>query len=98
MTTRTPRAIRLPTTSRYEFQEPIGSGGMGTVYRALDRRDGQLVAIKVMKYKLSENPTLHQRLAREFRAASELEHPVRSAFTGALMQPLCGRVLACLDL
>ncbi len=75
MTTRTPRAIRLPTTSRYEFQAPIGSGGMGTVYRALDLRDGQLVAIKVMKYKLSENPTLHQRLAREFRAASELEHP-----------------------
>jgi len=48
---------------------------MGTVYRAFDRGSEQHVAIKVMKSKVSENPTLHQRLAREFRAASELDHP-----------------------
>jgi serine/threonine protein kinase len=66
---------RIPISSRYEFQKPIGTGGMGTVYRALDRRTNQLVAIKVLRYKESENPILHQRNMREFRAASELEHP-----------------------
>jgi serine/threonine protein kinase len=66
---------RIPATSRYEFEKPIGSGGMGTVYRALDRRTNELVAIKVLKFKESDNPTLHQRIIREFRAASELEHP-----------------------
>ena len=75
MITKAAKAPRLPNTTRYEFEAPIGTGGMGTVYRALDRRSQQHVAIKVLKYKLTENPTLHQRLAREFRAASELEHP-----------------------
>jgi serine/threonine protein kinase len=69
------RSTRLPSSDRYEFQKPIGSGGMGTVYRAYDRRTDQLVAIKVLRFKLSENPTMHQRLALEFRAASGLEHP-----------------------
>jgi serine/threonine protein kinase len=69
------RTVRLPSTNRYEFQKSIGAGGMGMVYRALDRRTGELVAVKVLKAKLSENPTLHHRMAREFRAASELEHP-----------------------
>jgi serine/threonine protein kinase len=75
MTSATSGRIRLPISSRYEFQKPIGTGGMGTVYRALDRRTDELVAIKVLRYKQSENPILHQRILREFRAASELEHP-----------------------
>jgi serine/threonine protein kinase len=75
MTTTTEEKIRLPISSRYEFQKPIGSGGMGTVYRAFDRRSEQLVAIKVLKYKESDSPILHQRILREFRAATELEHP-----------------------
>jgi len=75
MTSTRPERIRLPMSSRYEFERPIGSGGMGTVYRALDRRTGQIVAIKVLRYRESENPILHQRIMREFRAATELEHP-----------------------
>jgi len=75
MNAQTTRPPRLPSSARYEFQKPIGSGGVGTVYRALDRRTQELVAIKVLKYRLSDNPTLHQRLALEFKAACELEHP-----------------------
>ncbi len=75
MSTQTKRGPRIPKSARYEFQKPIGSGGMGTVYQALDRRTQELVAIKVLKYRLSENPTLHHRLMREFKAATELEHP-----------------------
>ena len=75
MTTKVAQKPRLPVSARYEFEAPLGTGGMGTVYRALDRRTNTLVAIKVLKFKQNENPTLHQRLAREFKAASELEHP-----------------------
>ena len=69
------RSQRLPRSDRYEFQNPIGTGGMGTVYRALDRRFDRPVAIKVLRARMSQDPGLHERLAREFRAASELEHP-----------------------
>ena len=75
MTTKSAGRVRLPSTTRYEFEKPIGTGGSGTVYRALDRRTGLPVAIKVLRAKLSENPTLHRRLANEFRAASALDHP-----------------------
>jgi serine/threonine protein kinase len=75
MTSTRPERIRVPISSRYDFQKPIGTGGMGTVYRALDRRTEQPVAIKVLRYKEAENPILHQRIVREFKAASELEHP-----------------------
>ncbi|HEY2785619.1 MAG TPA: serine/threonine-protein kinase, partial [Fimbriiglobus sp.] len=69
------QASQLPQSEQYEFQERIGAGGIGTVYRALDRKTGQPVAVKVLKSKYSESPTLHRRLVREFRAANELEHP-----------------------
>lgn len=68
-------ATTLPRSDRYEFQDRIGGGGIGTVYRGLDRQTDRAVAIKVLKVKYSENETLHRRLAREFKAASELEHP-----------------------
>jgi serine/threonine protein kinase len=71
MTTR-----REPSTmSRFELQEKLGSGGMGTVYRARDRHTGSPVAVKVLSAKLAENPKLHYRLVQEFRSASKLDHP-----------------------
>jgi serine/threonine protein kinase len=69
------KSARLPSVARYEFGEPIGSGGVGTVYRATDRTTGTPVAIKVLRTKLSDNPTVHQRFVQEFRAATQLEHP-----------------------
>jgi serine/threonine protein kinase len=66
---------RVPAVARYEFGEPIGTGGVGTVYRALDRETGSEVAIKVLRDKLSDNPAIHQRFVQEFRAATQLEHP-----------------------
>jgi serine/threonine protein kinase len=72
--TKKPEA-QMPVTTRFEFEKLLGTGGMGSVYRALDRRTGETVAVKVLKYKLSDNPTLHHRFAREFKAARGLEHP-----------------------
>ncbi|MBN9122778.1 MAG: serine/threonine protein kinase [Planctomycetes bacterium] len=75
MSTASAPAARLPSVPRFEFGEAIGAGGAGTVYRARDREYGRPVAIKVLRTPLDAAPTLHQRLAREFRAATQLEHP-----------------------
>jgi len=69
------KTARLPSVKRYEFREPIGSGGVGTVYRAWDREADRPVAVKVLRTKMADNPVIHQRFVQEFRAATQLEHP-----------------------
>ena len=59
----------------YEIQSPLGAGGMGEVYRALDTRLNRTVAIKVLASHLSNSPELKQRMEREARAISSLNHP-----------------------
>src|SRR5580704_15363807 len=59
----------------YEIQSPLGAGGMGEVYRAMDGRLDHTVAIKVLASHLSSSPELKQRMEREARAISSLSHP-----------------------
>ncbi|HEX8817340.1 MAG TPA: protein kinase [Terriglobales bacterium] len=59
----------------YEVQSPLGAGGMGEVYRARDTRLGRDVAIKVLPQHLSAEPEFKQRMEREARAISSLNHP-----------------------
>src|SRR5262250_2498104 len=59
----------------YQIQSPLGSGGMGEVYRAHDTRLERDVAIKVLPTNLSSDPSLRQRLEREAKAVSKLSHP-----------------------
>src|ERR1700684_1913153 len=59
----------------YEIQSPLGAGGMGEVYRARDTRLDRVVAVKVLASHLSSSPELKQRMAREARAISSLNHP-----------------------
>src|SRR5580693_517810 len=59
----------------YEVQEPLGAGGMGEVYRARDTRLGRDVAVKVLPAHLSSDTELRQRLEREAKAISSLNHP-----------------------
>jgi serine/threonine protein kinase len=58
----------------YEIQSPLGAGGMGEVYRARDTRLDRTVAIKVLPAHLSSDPDLKQRLEREAKAISALQH------------------------
>jgi eukaryotic-like serine/threonine-protein kinase len=53
----------------YEIVAPLGSGGMGDVYKARDTRLDRIVAIKVSKEAFSE------RFEREARAVATLNHP-----------------------
>src|SRR5947207_4212489 len=59
----------------YEVQAPLGAGGMGEVYRALDTRLSRTVAVKVLASTLPSSPELKQRMEREARAISSLNHP-----------------------
>ncbi len=54
---------------RFRVLERIGSGGMGTVYRAYDERLQREVALKEV------NVTDHERVLREAQAAARLNHP-----------------------
>jgi serine/threonine protein kinase/Tol biopolymer transport system component len=58
----------------YEIQSPLGAGGMGEVYRARDTRLDRTVAIKVLPEHLSDDPALKQRMEREAKAISALQH------------------------
>jgi Tol biopolymer transport system component len=59
----------------YELNAPLGAGGMGEVYRARDTRLDRTVAIKVLPAAIGSDPILRQRLEREARAISALDHP-----------------------
>ena len=66
-------APALPT-DRYELLEPIGRGGMGTVYAAHDARLDRRVAVKVSN-SVAASSDLERRLTREARVLARLEHP-----------------------
>lgn len=59
----------------YEIIGPLGAGGMGEVYQARDTRLDRSVAIKILPSHLSGDKSFRQRLEREARAVSSLNHP-----------------------
>jgi Tol biopolymer transport system component len=59
----------------YEIGAPLGTGGMGEVYRARDTRLDRTVAIKILPEQLSCDPVRKQRFEREAKTISSLNHP-----------------------
>jgi serine/threonine protein kinase len=60
---------------QYELIEPIGKGGMATVYRAIQPSMGRTVAIKVIAPELADEPEFLTRFEREARIIASLQHP-----------------------
>src|SRR4029453_7411824 len=63
------------TLSHYELLEPLGEGGMGTVYRAVDTRLGRPVAVKVLRGEAAITSESRKRFLQEARAGAGLNHP-----------------------
>ncbi len=64
---------------RFELLEPIGDGGMGKVYKAIDKRDveagdSRFIAIKVLHSKFQNNPNILKALHNETRKSQSLTH------------------------
>jgi formylglycine-generating enzyme required for sulfatase activity len=60
---------------RYQLVEKIGRGGFGIVWKALDRRDQRLVAVKVLHHDLAEEPSRRARFLRGAARMADLNHP-----------------------
>jgi len=69
--------VALPAGTKlgpYEIIAPIGAGGMGEVYRALDTRLNRPVAVKLLSEELAD-AAARRRFQREAQTASSLNHP-----------------------
>lgn len=60
---------------RYQIEQKIGEGGMGSVYRARHIMTGKIVAIKVLLEDLAAYDSFVQRFLHEAKAAAYLNHP-----------------------
>ena len=71
---------------QFRIEEQIGTGGMGTVYRAHQTTVGRDVAIKVLRPELARDEQAVFRFEREARVAISLDHPnlVRVFLSGRL--------------
>ncbi len=70
--------MSLPSGTRlgpYEILTPIGSGGMGDVYRARDTRLDRDVAVKVLPERFVRDAEARARFEREAKAVAALSHP-----------------------
>lgn len=60
---------------RFRIESVIGSGGIGTVYRAIQEPLERPVAVKMLRQEFSESQDLRRRFVREARAVAALSHP-----------------------
>lgn len=67
-------AAGIILADRYEIVQLLGQGGMGTVYKALDRELDRMVAIKVIRTDLARNPESLDRFKNELILSRKISH------------------------
>lgn len=60
---------------KYEVLQTIGRGGMGTVYKAIQRNLDRVVAIKMLSEELASDPEFRARFQQEATVVARLSHP-----------------------
>jgi serine/threonine protein kinase len=63
------------TLDHYRLDATVARGGMATLFRATDVRDGRQVAVKVPHAEMEADPVLVERFRREQEIGQELDHP-----------------------
>src|SRR3990170_8509496 len=61
-------------SGRYEIEQPLGRGGMGRVYKALDRVMEERVALKVLRSEFMLDPEMSRRFVSEIKLARKIGH------------------------
>jgi serine/threonine-protein kinase len=59
----------------YRIERQVASSGMATIYRAVDTRDGRVVALKIPHPDMEADPVLYDRFQREAAIGEKLNHP-----------------------
>src|SRR5712692_1503825 len=70
-----PSSMLGQTLGHFRILEKLGEGGMGAVYRAQDLTLQRELALKFLSIELAADPAARQRLLKEARTASRLNHP-----------------------
>src|SRR5262245_46218148 len=92
------RAPQPPTIDGYETGALLGEGGMGTVWRAVQRGTRRDVALKVMNAAGMVSPRARERFRREVELASRLDHPqIASVFDGDVRAGVCYYAMELID-
>jgi serine/threonine protein kinase len=60
--------------NRYEILQELGRGGMGIVFKAMDRETSELVALKVLRPEVLEDKLMMERFKNELRIARKITH------------------------
>ncbi len=60
---------------RYRLLEPLGSGGMAVVYKALDEMLERIVAVKILREDYAQDEDFRERFKQEAKSAANLSHP-----------------------
>ena len=63
------------TLDHYRLDKLVARGGMSTLFKATDLKDGKLVAIKIPHEEMETDPVLVERFKREETIGQELDHP-----------------------
>jgi serine/threonine-protein kinase len=90
--------VQRTLAATYDVEREIGRGGMGVVYRAIDKRLKRPVAIKLLPPELSFRRDIRQRFQREAEMAAQLSHPnIVPIYSVDEVDNLVFFVMACVD-